>query len=135
MKRFILLAPMIFLLLSTASARNNSPVTILSASSSILYLKFSKYMMGAKIEIRDEKDNLVSQETVTQRKLIIDFYDRSPGKYVITISKNDLMERFSYTTADESGDGDSKILLPSRLQSVPSLTYMPFFLQSKSMLC
>jgi hypothetical protein len=133
MKRSLLLTIVMLTLLSMASARNNNPVTILSASSSMLYLKFSKYMMGAQIEVRDEKNNLVSHLTVNERKMIIDFYYEIPGKYVITITKDDLMERFSYVTADENGDGESVKITPSIL---PSLTYRSFFLRSEeTMLC
>jgi hypothetical protein len=101
MKKYTLVAIIILGMFYSISAKDQNPVSILSTSCSILYLKFNKSMYGAKLEIKNDRDSIVVSEVVNSRKVIIDFYYKDPGKYQITITKDDLLQSFSYVSLDD----------------------------------
>jgi len=102
MKKLLLLTLLIFGAGLAVNAKDHNPVAILSTHGGLLYLKFHKSMKGATIEIRNEQDSVVLREVIDTKKVMIDFYYKKAGKYIVKISKGDLLEVFSYQS---SGDG------------------------------
>ena len=96
MKKLLLLTLLTFGAGMAVNAKDHNPVSILSTHGGLLYLKFHKSMLGAHIEIRDERDSLILQEIVDSKKIMIDFYYKKAGKYVIKITKGELLQVFSY---------------------------------------
>lgn len=56
--------------------------------------------MGATVEVYDASKNLISSQTVTTRKMMIDFYDAKAGQYEILISNQHAKNSFDYTLVD-----------------------------------
>jgi hypothetical protein len=102
MKKIVFLACVMFVMCSGVLAKSKNPVSIVSTSSSVLYLKFQKSMLGATIEVTDEKGNVVFSQVVNNKKVLIDFYYNEAGKYKVKIAKGDNLETFSYII-DEVG--------------------------------
>jgi hypothetical protein len=91
-KAFLLLAFVCSLQVTEAG----NPVSILSVSSSIIYFKVDKIFIGAELEIEDERGNLVATEIILHKKVIVDFYFKTAGKYRIRIKKGTFEETFMY---------------------------------------
>jgi hypothetical protein len=100
MKKFVFLACVMFVMCSGVLAKSKNPVSIVSTSSSVLYMKFSKEMIGATIEVTDEKGAVVFSQVVSNKKVLIDFYYNESGKYKVKIAKDDNFETFSYIVDD-----------------------------------
>jgi hypothetical protein len=99
MKKFILIVLIAYLGNGIAEARGHNPISILSTNG-IVYLKFQKFMMGATLEIRDESGELIVNEKIVCKKIIIDFFYQKTGRYQIKIKKNDIEQLFSYESLD-----------------------------------
>lgn len=78
----------------------NHPIAVRSISSNIFYFKVDKQYVGATIEIMDLNGNVLQSATINSRKIIIDFFYKMPGKYIIVIKKGDLSECFEYENLD-----------------------------------
>jgi hypothetical protein len=103
MRKMIVITMVMLAGLQVVAKAGENPVSILSTSSSMLYLKFDKSMFGGIIEIRNEEDSVVVSEHINSKKMIVDFFERKSGKYFVKIYKGDLVECFSYTIL-EPGD-------------------------------
>lgn len=104
MKKILLSFILIICQVNASMAINHDPVKILSADSGILYLKFAKSIQGGTIQIKDENAVVVFSKNIDERRLIIDFFFYKPGKYTVTISKDEFMETFRYTSAELGED-------------------------------
>jgi hypothetical protein len=96
MKKTLLTAILAIVMIIGAEARGHNPVSILSTSSSLVYLKFAKIMKGGIIQIKNEKDSVVMSEVIGSRKMIIDFFYKKPGMYKVSIVKGDMLQSFTY---------------------------------------
>jgi hypothetical protein len=94
MKKLILILFLTCLQMQLATAKTPTPVSVLTTHG-IVYLKFQKFMMGATLEIRDGQGELVTEEIITRKKIIVDFFYRKMGCYEITIKKGDVNQSFS----------------------------------------
>jgi len=98
MKKAILL--LVFgMVLNVAFAKK--PVSILSTDSSIIYFKLDKEIRDAVLEITDEKGNVLVSEKITHKKVIVDFYFKTPGKYFIKVTCGDMVESFTFNNIVE----------------------------------
>lgn len=96
-----------FVMCSGVLAKSKNPVSIVSTSSSVLYMKFSKEMIGATIEVTDEKGAVVFSQVVSNKKVLIDFYYNESGKYKVKITKDDNLETFSYFVDDAGSSNET----------------------------
>ena len=93
------------------------PVSILSTDSSIIYFKLDKEIRHAVLEITDESGNVLVNEKIIHKKVIIDFYFKTAGKYFIKITCGSLVENFTFENiVDESSNeiatsGEDRILV------------------------
>jgi hypothetical protein len=89
------------LLIVSASAfgkgKSPSTVHVISTKSDIFYFKVSKFMIGAKIEVTNDKGEILITDVIKNHKNIIDFYNENPGHFFIRIIKCDVDERLEYT--------------------------------------
>lgn len=114
MKKAILL--LVFgLILNVGFAKK--PVSILSTDSSIIYFKLDKEIRDAVLEITDESGKVLVSEKITRKKVIVDFYFKTAGKYFIKITCGSLVENFTFeNVVNESANemtetGDDRILV------------------------
>jgi hypothetical protein len=89
------------LLIITGSAfakdKTHSPIHVISTKSDIFYFKVSKFLIGAQIEVTNDKGEILISDVIKNHKNIVDFYNENPGHFFIRIIKCDVEERLEYT--------------------------------------
>ena len=108
MKKVLLLSSMLLvgLVVTTLGARSKNPVQAISRMD-ILYLKLAKEYVGAELEIYSEEGVKLFSQKIDRRKVLVDFYYETPGKYVIQLSKGDCFEKINFekkSPCPETGD-------------------------------
>lgn len=80
-----------------AFTKEESPsIKILSTKRHILYFKASKDMIGATIEVENERHQSVAIEHVEETKTIVDFFYLPPGVYIVKVKKGELEVDIEY---------------------------------------
>lgn len=67
-----------------------------SKHKNLFVMKLDRDMLGAKVEVFYSNGDLVSQQTISRRKVIIDFCDVKFGSYRIVVSKNEDKQEYFY---------------------------------------
>jgi hypothetical protein len=62
----------------------------------LFVLKADKNLIGARVEIVQANGNVIAEQVLTRRKLVIDFHDIKKGAYTIRIAKGDRIQEFTY---------------------------------------
>ena len=87
MKNAILITA--FTLITLASfAKEKEAVHVVAARMNTLYLKIEKDFAGSTIEVYNEAGELIANEAITDRKILIDFDAVCNGLYTIKVKKN-----------------------------------------------
>jgi hypothetical protein len=104
MKSIIVLT-LVFATTFSASAMKNRPhhnvqhncIYVIAMDNEIFYFKSDKDVAGATIHVYDFKtDKEVMTDTITTRKMILDFYSQKPADYIIMITKGDFERRYVF---------------------------------------
>jgi hypothetical protein len=66
-------------------------------------------MMGAKLEIRDTHGQIVTEEIVKKKKIIIDFFYRQMGCYEITVKKGKIEQTLSIDNEEAAPEHIARI--------------------------
>lgn len=69
-------------------AKEKEAVQVLAARMNTLYLKVEKDFAGSTIEVYNEAGELIASESITERKILIDFDAVCNGLYTIKVKKN-----------------------------------------------
>ena len=104
MKNLIVLT---FILTSalSASAMKNRPhhnvqhncIYVIAMDNEIFYFKSDKDVAGAAISVYDfQTKKEVMTDTITNKKMILDFYSQKPADYIIMITKGDFERRYVF---------------------------------------
>jgi hypothetical protein len=88
-----------FLLLITSASFAGSidEVTSDNPRKNLFVYRAEKKFQGAKVEILSVNGEVLAQQHLRSRKVIIDFSDVRFGTYVIRVSKGDHTQEFTYT--------------------------------------
>lgn len=62
----------------------------------LIMLKMDKRFLGAKVEIIYSNGEVVSSQTLINKKMIIDFASVKQGEYIIRLSKGEDVKEFKY---------------------------------------
>ena len=101
MKKMMIVA----LVMMSASAFANKPgahVKVVSKTMDVVYFKVSCDMIGASIEILDANGAVIHTEQVTDKKVIVDFFDEPSGEYTIHVKKDGNDESIVYSKSSMS---------------------------------
>lgn len=82
--------------LGNTGKKSDHPVRVLSARMNIVHLKFNKEFLGATLEIYSESGEQIALQTITERKVLIDFASQPNGIFKIKIKKDGREEEFAY---------------------------------------
>ena len=86
------------LLISSASfAGAADEIKSESPRKNLFVYKAEKKFQGAKVEILSVNGEVLAQQHLKNRKVIIDFRDVRFGTYIIRVSKGELSQEFTYT--------------------------------------
>lgn len=89
----------------SASAMKNRPhrnlqhncIYVIAMDNEIFYFKSDKDVAGATIKVYDFKTGTeVMSDTITNKKMILDFYSKKPADYIIMITKGDFERRYVF---------------------------------------
>jgi hypothetical protein len=82
---------------SVLEAKPKRPeIHVISKRLDIFYFKVQKEVIGAEIEVYSESGDKLMQDTITEKRTLIDFYYENPGHYIIKIKKGDVVQSFDY---------------------------------------
>ncbi|HEX8061121.1 MAG TPA: hypothetical protein VF473_09315 [Cyclobacteriaceae bacterium] len=95
MKKVMLVA-LVMMVSASVLSKNTHPVKVLSTAKEVVYFKVSPEMIGAIMEVYDENGHMIYNDTVTSKKMIVDFYAEPTGSYTIHIKKNGADEVIEY---------------------------------------
>ncbi len=80
-----------------AFTKEESPsIKILSTKRHILYFKCSGDLIGATIEVENERHQSVATEYVKGSKTLVDFFFLPPGTYMVKIKKGEVEVNIEY---------------------------------------
>jgi hypothetical protein len=97
MKRTAIITCLFIVISSGLLAKPKRPeIQVLSKRFDIFYFKVQKEVIGAEIEVYSESGEKLMQDTITEKRTLIDFYYERPGHYTIKIKKGDIVESFDY---------------------------------------
>jgi len=101
------IALLIFFALATGcvfgrETKAHYPVRILATKMDIFYFKVDHEFLGAELEVYSATGELMLSQKITQRKVLIDFYNGEKGNYTIKIKKGDREETFQYVKSNPS---------------------------------
>ncbi len=102
MKNLIIIAALVIVATSSAFASKPATVKVVSKSHDLVYLKVSEDMIGAEIEIQDWTGKVIHTVTVTDKKVILDFYAEPSGEYTVIVKKNDVTTEIQYNKFTKS---------------------------------
>jgi len=94
------------LLGTTHGGKSKNPVHVISRMD-IFYLKLAKEFVGAELEVYSEDGVRLVSQKIGRRKVLVDFYYETPGKYVIQLTKGDSSQKFDFVKSSpcpETGD-------------------------------
>jgi len=83
---------LILVIMSTMAFTTEQEPTIkvLSTKRHVLYFKSSKNLIGATIEVENERHQSVATEQVKETKTLVDFFFLPPGTYTVKVIKDDI---------------------------------------------
>jgi hypothetical protein len=84
--------------------QKDKSVVVITTRMDIFYFKVNKEMMGGLIEIFDDKDEIMASQSITQKKMLLDFIDAKPGTYNIRISNGHTVREFEFKKEGIKGD-------------------------------
>lgn len=85
-------------------SKKDKSVVVITTRLDIFYFKVNKEMMGGLIEIYDDKDEIMASQSITQKKMLLDFIDAKPGTYSIRISNGHTIREFEFKKEGMKGD-------------------------------
>jgi hypothetical protein len=69
---------------------------VITRKMDIFYFKVHKEMLGSVVEVFAANGEKLTEQTLTRRKNLIDFYNENPGSFTIQITKGSEKETFEY---------------------------------------
>ncbi len=78
-------------------------IKILSTSDGIFHFKVSGKLPNAFVEVLDDSNRLISKQPLDCKRMMIDFYDATPGTYHIHITAPNFERNYNYVVAEEKG--------------------------------
>lgn len=97
MKNSVLVLLISMMLGTMAFTKEEEPsIKILSTKRHILYFKCSEDLIGATIEVENERHQSVVTEHVDEAKKIVDFFFLPPGTYTVRVKKDEVEVDIEY---------------------------------------
>jgi len=98
----IVLTVLVVLMSAAAFAKHDNHVRVLSMKMDVVYFKVGCELIGASMDVYNEAGVLIFSQTVTDHRVIVDFYAEPSGVYTIHVKKNGQDEAITYAKSTES---------------------------------
>ncbi|NOS92325.1 MAG: hypothetical protein HOP30_10415 [Cyclobacteriaceae bacterium] len=89
--------------LTTFAQKKDPSIKILSASDGVFHFKVTEKLQDAFVEVLDASNRVISKQPLDCKRMLIDFYDATPGTYHIHILAKNFERTYDYTLAEEKG--------------------------------
>ena len=86
MKKILLVLVLGFFAVITDVKADQANVAFRSGRNDVLYFKVKKKMIGATVEVLNDRSEVIATQVLETRKNMIVFLDEKPGRYTIRIS-------------------------------------------------
>jgi len=77
-------------------AGRDRSVLVLSTKRHIFYFKINRQYRGGSVKVYNERNEMVAEEMLVHHKMLIDFHEVMPGKYIIRVENGTLQHEFTY---------------------------------------
>ena len=84
----------------------------------VYYFKIAKEFLGADLEIYSGDGVKLLTQKVGRRKILVDFYYETPGRYIIHFVKGDSTQEFNFTKDTECPETEKPESLITVMQGV-----------------
>jgi hypothetical protein len=113
MKKIAMIVLVLMVGAAAYAKKPGNPVKVVSKTMDVVYFKVSADMIGASIEVYDANGKMIDSTTVTDHKVIVDFYAEPSGEYTIHVKKdsNDNEIVYSKHTASHAELADHNTLV------------------------
>jgi hypothetical protein len=95
MKKVMTVA-LVMMVSASVFAKDPHDVKVLSKMNEVVYFKVSSSMIGASIEVYNEKGQLIYSDQITSKRMLVDFFTEPSGSYTIHLIKDDKEEVIEY---------------------------------------
>jgi hypothetical protein len=96
MKAVKLIMVLILVSVVSVNATDIEGIKVLSSKLDIVYLKVPMDMVGGILTVYDDHGATVFDQSVTNKKVLVDFFEAKPGDYVIHIERCGHVEEVKY---------------------------------------
>ena len=104
MKTFALITTALLISVSSFATKSDPSVELIDTDyKNILKFKVKKDLVGATIKLVYSNGDVVTQEELVKKKMIIDFCDSRDGEYMVVIQKGDYFKEIEVKKNIEQG--------------------------------
>ncbi len=89
--------------LATFAQKQDPSIKVLSTSDGVFHFKVKEKLQDAFVEVLDASNRVISKKPLDCKRMLIDFYDATPGTYHIHISAKNYDCTYDYTLVEEKG--------------------------------
>ena len=89
--------------LTTFAQKKDPSIKILSATDGVFHFKVTEKLQEAFVEVLDDSNRVISKQPLDCKRMLIDFYEATPGTYHIHIFAKDFERTYDYTLSEEKG--------------------------------
>jgi hypothetical protein len=89
--------------LASFSQKKDPSIKIISTEDGLFLFKVREKLENAFVEVLDDSNKVISKQPLDCKRMMIDFYDASPGTYHIRISASNFERIYEYVLTEEKG--------------------------------
>jgi hypothetical protein len=96
MKKAVLIGLVILIMATPILARSKDPKAESSRNKNLFTFKADRKFLGAQVEVIYGNGEVLTSQTLSKRKMLIDFSDMKSGSYMIRVKKGSEVQEFAY---------------------------------------
>jgi hypothetical protein len=96
MKKAVLIGLVILIMATPILARSKDPKAESPRTKNLFTFKADRKFLGARVEVIYGNGEVLTSQTLSKRKMLIDFSDMKSGSYMIRVKKGTEVQEFTY---------------------------------------
>jgi hypothetical protein len=89
--------------LASFSQKKDPSIKIISTQDGLFHFKVIEKLEDAYVEVLNDSNKVISKQQLDCKRMMIDFYDASPGTYYIRIPATNFERIYEYVLTEEKG--------------------------------
>lgn len=86
---------------SAHETKSKDPVRVIFSRMDVFYFKVDHLLLGADLEICSSEGTTLHAEKILHRKVLVDFYFKNSGQYIIKIKKGSIIKEFNFIKKEQ----------------------------------